>query len=92
MTKRVFTVVAVIALIMAMTSVSLADVPQLISFQGKLYDHVGSPLTGQFKVTFRIYNQETGPISPVCPPGLLTVSTTREAVAPVVVGWMMGQS
>ena len=60
MSKHIMFVSAVIALIVAMTPTVLADVPQLISFQGILYDNVGNPLTGQYNVTFRIYDIETG--------------------------------
>lgn len=58
-------VVAVAALgvavaIMTMMSFVFADVPQLISFQGKLYNSAGNPLSGDYSVTFRIYNAEEG--------------------------------
>ena len=59
MTKQSFVVTAVIALTLAIVCLTLADVPQLISFQGKLYDDGGSPLTGQIEITFRIYDVET---------------------------------
>ena len=60
MAKQILVVGAIIALILVMAIVALAHVPQLISFQGKLYDDTGNPITGQVEVTFRIYNLETG--------------------------------
>ena len=59
MAKQILVICAVIALILAMTALALADVPQLISFQGKLFDNAGNPLTGQLEVTFRIYDAES---------------------------------
>ncbi|UCF14442.1 MAG: hypothetical protein JSW59_13595 [Phycisphaerales bacterium] len=60
MSKHIMFVGTVIALLGAMIPTVLADVPQLISFQGILYDNGENPLTGQYNVTFRIYDVETG--------------------------------
>ena len=60
MTKQILVVGAVIALILVTAHFSLADVPRLINYQGKLYDSAGNPLTGQYEVTFRLYNVESG--------------------------------
>ena len=60
MRKRVLIIGAVIALMIVTTNPCLTDVPQLISFQGKLHDNAGVPLTGQYKITFRIYSVESG--------------------------------
>ena len=38
----------------------LADIPQLINFQGTLYGGENNPLTGEYEITFRIYKLETG--------------------------------
>ena len=51
---------AIVTLIIVSVNVALADVPQLISFQGKLHDNAGNPLTGQYEITFRLYNVESG--------------------------------
>ena len=51
---------AIITLVIVLTNVASADVPQLISFQGKLHDNAGEPLTGQYEITFRIYSTEEG--------------------------------
>jgi hypothetical protein len=34
--------------------------PELINYQGKLMDSGGTPLSGTYSITFRIYNQQTG--------------------------------
>ncbi|UCE19175.1 MAG: hypothetical protein JSV84_02170, partial [Gemmatimonadota bacterium] len=60
MTKHHIVLCIVIALTLAMALASLADVPQLISFQGKLSDNVGNPLNGHYEITFRIYNVQSG--------------------------------
>ncbi|MFQ6093946.1 MAG: hypothetical protein ACE5OR_14950 [bacterium] len=60
MAKRLLVIAGIIASILVMASVALADVPQLISFQGKLYDNAGNPLTGTYEITFRIYDVEEG--------------------------------
>ncbi|MCX6879882.1 MAG: tail fiber protein [Verrucomicrobia bacterium] len=39
---------------------SKGDVPRVMTFQGKLTDPQGHVLDGSYKLTFRIYNQETG--------------------------------
>ena len=59
MTKHILLVRGVIALIIAMTTAVQADIPQLISFQGKLYDNTSNPLTGIYEITFRIYDAES---------------------------------
>lgn len=38
---------------------SYAAVPHLINYQGRLTDTSGSPLTGSYAITFRIYDAET---------------------------------
>lgn len=58
--KHILVIGAVIALIVVMASTSLADVPQLINFQGKLYDSQANPLTGKYEITFRIYDIDEG--------------------------------
>ncbi|UCE18987.1 MAG: hypothetical protein JSV84_01155 [Gemmatimonadota bacterium] len=60
MFKHVLIVSTLIFLCVAMASPALPDIPQLISFQGKLYDDAGNPLTGEYALTFRIYDVETG--------------------------------
>jgi len=55
---RSIPVVIFIALLLA--TVSSAEVPHLIRFQGKVTEKAGAPLDGQYDLTFRIYNGETG--------------------------------
>ncbi len=40
--------------------VLFCNVPRLISYQGRLTDGTGSPLTGAHNITFRLYTVETG--------------------------------
>ena len=37
-----------------------AAIPQLMKFQGKVTDAVGAPLNGNYDITFRIYDAQTG--------------------------------
>ncbi|UCE19470.1 MAG: tail fiber domain-containing protein [Gemmatimonadota bacterium] len=60
MMKQASFIGAIVTLILVLTHVSSADVPQLINFQGKLHDNAGNPLTGQYEITFRIYTVESG--------------------------------
>ena len=39
-----------------------ADVPHLISYQGRLTDGAGTPLTGPHNITFRLYEGEFDPV------------------------------
>lgn len=45
------------------TQISSAAIPQLIRYQGKLNDDQGIPLEGDYSLTFRIYDQDTGGVS-----------------------------
>ena len=60
MFKRILVVGILVILSVSMAATVLADIPQLISFQGKLYDDGGNPLNGEYALTFRIYDVETG--------------------------------
>ncbi|UCE18042.1 MAG: hypothetical protein JSV84_14435 [Gemmatimonadota bacterium] len=60
MAKHHVVLCIVIALTLAMGIASLGDVPRHISFQGKLHDNAGNPLTGLYEVTFRIYSTQSG--------------------------------
>ncbi len=53
--RRVFALVLAFSLCLV-----FADVPHLISYQGRLTDGSGHPLTGTHTVTFRLYNAPTG--------------------------------
>jgi hypothetical protein len=48
-----------VALLLAGLS-AYAAVPRVISFQGKLTDPIGVPMTGTFEMTFRLWDSETG--------------------------------
>lgn len=58
MMKQTSFISAIITLVFVLTNIASADVPQLISFQGKLYDSAGDPLTGEYIVIFRMYDVE----------------------------------
>lgn len=48
-------------LVMIMVSFVIAEVPQLISYQGRLTNNTGDPVTdGMYSVTFTIYDAEVG--------------------------------
>jgi hypothetical protein len=46
-------------LVLLVCSISLADVPQLLNYQGRLTDTIGDPLNGSFSIQFLIYNDLT---------------------------------
>ncbi|UCE18231.1 MAG: tail fiber domain-containing protein [Gemmatimonadota bacterium] len=58
MSRRMVVLSAIAILVLLAAGAASADVPQLINFQGKLYDSDGNTLTGQYEVTFRIYDAE----------------------------------
>jgi hypothetical protein len=57
--KRILFLICVCAFLMWSSS-SLGDMPKLINYQGMLTDDLGSPLTGSYDLTFRIYDDTTG--------------------------------
>ncbi|MDQ7780933.1 MAG: hypothetical protein RDV41_14645 [Planctomycetota bacterium] len=70
--KRLVALLLTIAILATMTSAWA--IPQLISFQGRLTDSLGNPLTGPYSIVFSIYDvssggspiwQETQPAVPV---------------------------
>lgn len=60
MLRKNWDAMAVTVFMLALANITSGDVPQLISFQGKLHDNVGNPLTGSYDITFRIFNIESG--------------------------------
>jgi hypothetical protein len=61
-TMSVYSWVIVASLVLVLTAgiASAATVTSVISYQGKLTNASGTPLTGTFSVTFRLYNVATG--------------------------------
>jgi len=57
---RLFSFVVVLALATVPISSAVAYVPGVLSFQGRLTDHDGNPLTGSYEVTFRIFSAPSG--------------------------------
>ena len=51
-----FTVVVCLTVLVLLASLSLADIPKLINYQGMLTNISGEPLNGTFDTFFRIYN------------------------------------
>ncbi len=44
----------------AFFGISLAEIPKLINYQGMLTDDAGTPLSGSYNLTFKIYDDTTG--------------------------------
>lgn len=58
MKARIFFVAVLIA-VFCTVSLSYADVPQMINYQGYLTDNTGAPIDGVVDITFRIYDDPT---------------------------------
>ena len=58
--KRIVISATILALVCAMLPQVMAEVPQMINYQGRLSDDQGEPLTGTYDVTFTIYDAATG--------------------------------
>ena len=52
-------VLIIILICLASPVCLLADIPQMINFQGKAYDSNGDPLDGTFSIEFTIYDAAT---------------------------------
>jgi len=52
--------VASLMLVLLLCSIVVAEVPQLLNYQGRLTDTNGDPLNGSFPMEFRIYTALTG--------------------------------
>jgi hypothetical protein len=48
------------ALSIALVAIARSPVPATIGHQGRLFDTAGTPITARLRVTFRIFNQESG--------------------------------
>lgn len=46
-------------LVLLVCSLGMAEVPQLLNYQGRLTDNLGDPLNGSFSIQFLIYNDPT---------------------------------
>ena len=56
-------IVLCLAVVFVVLSVTLADVPRVISYQGLVTDtdtETGEPLTGSHIITFKLFTSETG--------------------------------
>jgi hypothetical protein len=61
--KHLFNLILVILLVVLITSISSAQIPKTISFQGVLTDSLGKPVgDGQWGLTFRLYDDTSGGI------------------------------
>jgi hypothetical protein len=56
--KTIIVVSIVLCLVLAV--ICYSAVPRLLNYQGKLTDSSGNPLTGQYKITFTIWDSPTG--------------------------------
>jgi len=52
--------VAVTMMLVVVSSVALADVPETINYQGRLTNHLGVPISGTYPMVFTIYDAESG--------------------------------
>ncbi|MFA4981965.1 MAG: tail fiber protein [Candidatus Omnitrophota bacterium] len=59
-TKLTIILILFMAIALTLTLVASAEIPHLMSFQGKATDKTGAPLNGTYNLTFRIYNAGTG--------------------------------
>ena len=60
--KRYFISLFAVCLLFLVTCSQLfAQVPQIISYQGRIADSMGEPITGTHQFTFRLYTSESGP-------------------------------
>jgi hypothetical protein len=55
-----FIILSVLIILVFLASLSLAEIPRLINYQGMLTDNSGEPLSGDFDLFFRIYNAPSG--------------------------------
>ena len=55
--------IIIILILVIFGSVCSGEVPKLISYQGRLLDPNGVPLSGTFSITFTVYTSLTGPSS-----------------------------
>ena len=49
-----FIFIAVLIILVFLVSLCLAGIPKLINYQGMLTDNSGTPLDGNFNITFKI--------------------------------------
>lgn len=52
--------ILILAMVAGLLTTSTAEVPRTITYQGRLTNDAGEPLTGSYDMTFSIYNQPTG--------------------------------
>ncbi|MCH9032249.1 MAG: hypothetical protein IIB00_08330 [candidate division Zixibacteria bacterium] len=57
--SHLFSMVMFVSVLMVFTTVKAA-VPQLINYQGRLTDTPGSPLSGDYEITFTLYDTPSG--------------------------------
>ncbi|MBN2541801.1 hypothetical protein JXI42_02960 [bacterium] len=58
--KLFFPFIIIVSLVIANCSLVIAQIPEIIHYQGKLSDDSGAPLTGSHTLTFKFYTVETG--------------------------------
>ena len=57
---KILHIMAIVSLLLCLSSPAAGEVPKLINYQGKLTDAEGTPVDGSFLMTFRLYGVETG--------------------------------
>lgn len=60
MNRIMTTMIGMLVIMLLTAGAAAADIPRLISFQGRLSDTQGLPLTGSYDLTFRFYTASSG--------------------------------
>ncbi|VAX37221.1 hypothetical protein MNBD_UNCLBAC01-817 [hydrothermal vent metagenome] len=60
MKKTLLSLILTIFMICLTVASVRADIPELINFQGRVTDTAGTPLNGDYSITFRIYDAQSG--------------------------------
>ncbi len=55
-----FLIISCLVILTFLASLSLAAIPKMINYQGMLTDNTGTPLTGSYNLTFKIWTDTTG--------------------------------
>jgi hypothetical protein len=57
---RFISILSSLVLLVLLSSLALAGIPKMINYQGMLTDNSGTPLTGSYNLTFKIWTDTTG--------------------------------
>ncbi len=82
MFKKIYIVLLILVIAVGL----YADVPRLISYQGRLFDDLGNPITGSHDLIFRLYDDEGDPEGACIWNELHSVIITDEGLYHVMLG------